>query len=319
MGARIVGLVVAATVMSACGSVEGDATEPATTIRSEAISLELPPGWYGDPVRPDVPQAPVLRAATFPLVERPRDLGNELRPTMGERDILITVADYGPMPTPDEFRASPPIAVDRSHVVSFEGFREPVVMRSFTLGGHRLQLWVVFASAEPSDELFAEANRVLATLEVQPRKLALGGLSIELRDGWDGFAKDIGPPHQEVPALYVANVAWPDHGQNLDDDAVVGAFGRLPSDGIVIAAAASRSAGEAEQLLRRPVRLFDGDFLADAYEGQPAPHVSTQVIRGRLVGRALHVQVYFGRNDPTDDMRAEANQVLATLEVTPVG
>jgi hypothetical protein len=123
-------------------------------------------------------------------------------------------------------------------------------------------------------------------------------------------------PHQEVPALYVANGPWSDHGQNLDDAAVLGAFERLPPGGIVIAAAASRSAGEPEQLLRRPVRLFDGDFLADSYEGQPAPHVSTQIIRGRLGGRALHVQVYFGRNDPTDDMQAEANRVLATLEVT---
>jgi hypothetical protein len=317
MGARVVGLAVAATVLSGCGSVEHDAAGELTEIRSEAISLELPPAWYGHAEPPEVPQAPVLRAATFPLSPEPADLGQQARRTMGEDDVLITVVDYGAVPDADDVAVSPPVAVDHSHTVSFEGFREPVVMRSFTLGGHRLQLWVVFGTSDPGVELYREANRVLATLAVRPRKLALGGLSIELLDGWDGFAKDIGPPHQPVPAVYVANVDWPDRGQDLSTAATLEAFERLPPRGIVVAVSASPSGGEEPvRILHPPVRLSDGYFLADMYEGQPARHVSTQIIFGRLGGRALHLQVYFGRNDPTEDMRAEANRVLATLEVT---
>jgi hypothetical protein len=316
MGVRGAGFLVAAAVIAGCGSVERDgAGEPATTIRSEALSLELPPGWYGHAEPPEVPQAPALRAATFPIPRVPADLGQQARRTMAADDILISVVDYGAMLAADDVAVSLPVAVDKSHVISFEGFREPVVMRSFTLGGHRLQLWVVVGSGDPDTELYRDANRVLATLAVQPRKLALGGLSVELLEDWDGFAKDIGPPHEQVPAVYVANASWPDRGQDLSVAAIVEAFERLPPDGIVVAVSASPGGHEEPvRALRRPIKLADGYFLADMYEGQPAPHISTQIIGGRLGDRDLSIQVYFGRNDPTDAMRAEANRVLATIE-----
>jgi hypothetical protein len=315
MGARVAGLLVAASVFAGCGSVGRDAAaEATTTIRTEALSLELPSGWYGHAEPPEVPQAPLLKAATFQVQAAPMDLGQHARPMMADDDILITVVDYGAMPGAD---VALPVAVDESHVVSFEGFREPVVMRSFTTAGHRLQLWVVFGASDPSAEQYAEANRVLATLAVRPRKLALGGLSVELLEGWDGFAKDIGPAHMPVPALYVANVPWPDRGQDLSAAATLASFERLPPTGIVVAVSASPGGHEEPvRALRRPVRLADGYFLTDMYEGQPAPHVSTQIIGGRLGERELSIQVYFGRPDPTDAMRAEANRVLATLELT---
>jgi hypothetical protein len=315
--APVLGLLVVGIVMAGCGSAEPDAAADGTrTIRSESLSVELPPGWYGDAERPEPQWAPMLRAATFALTEEATDQGQQAQSTMADGDILITVVDYGPLPDSGELAASTPVAVDRSHAASSEGFREPVVNRSFTLGGHHLQLWVVFGSSKPTEEHYREANRVLATLAVRPRTLALGGLSVELLEGWHGFAKDIGPPHQQVPALYVANVPWPDRGQNLSDSATLEAFERLPPNGIVVAASAGPSGGEEfRRELRWPVRLSDGHFRADSYEGQPAPHLSTQTISGRLGGRALIVQVYFGRNDPTDDMRAEANRVLSTLQV----
>ncbi|HEV3479263.1 MAG TPA: hypothetical protein VG144_07420, partial [Gaiellaceae bacterium] len=288
MGAVVVGLVMAGIVVSGCGSVERDAAAEGTTIRSEALSLEVPPGWYGDADPPETPQAPRLRAATFPLPAEPADLGQQAQGELGDDDVLITVVDYGVIPAAHDVAISLPVAVDRSHLVSFEGFREPVVMRRFTLGGHRLQLWVVFGSHDPSTELYREANRVLATLAVQPRKLALGGLSVELLHGWDGFAKDIGPPHLQVPALYVANVPWPDRGQDVSVAATVEAFERLPPTGIVVAVSSSPGGHEEPvRALRRPIRLADGYFLADLYEGQPAPHVSSQIIGGRLGDREL--------------------------------
>jgi hypothetical protein len=52
------------------------------------------------------------------------------------------------------------------------------------------------------------------------------------------------------------------------------------------------------------------------YEGQPARRVSTQIISGRAGDRFLYVQVFFGRNDPDETMRAEADAVLASLRVS---
>jgi hypothetical protein len=318
--APAVGLLVIGIVMAGCGSAEPDTAPGSTrTIRSEALSLELPAGWYGDAEEAEVPQAPFLRAATFPLADEATDVSQQAQRTIGEDEILISVVDYGPMPSIDDPPPTPlPVAVDRSHVTSFEGFREPVVERTVTVGGHRLQLWVVFGSFDPGEERYGQANRVLATLAVRPRTLSLGGLGVELKEGWAGFTKNIGPPHEQVPALYVANVPWPDQDQNLAEAGALEPFERLPPNGIVIAASASSGGGEGfRRVLRRPIRLSDGRFLADSYEGQPAPHVSTQIIGGHLGGRSLSVLVYFGHNDPTDQMRAEANHVLATLEMTP--
>ena len=69
-------------------------------------------------------------------------------------------------------------------------------------------------------------------------------------------------------------------------------------------------------LIAPPITLADGYFLADAYEGQPASHVSTQIIEARIGDRTLHMQVYFGRNQPDDTMRARANRVLSSLTVS---
>ena len=107
---------------------------------------------------------------------------------------------------------------------------------------------------------------------------------------------------------------WPDVGQNVEHPPVRELFARLPRDGVVISAVSSwQAAGRTARPLTPPIKLADGYFLADAYEGQPAPHVSTQLILGRVGDRFLNVQVFFGRNDPDEAMRAEADAVLATL------
>jgi hypothetical protein len=151
---------------------------------------------------------------------------------------------------------------------------------------------------------------------LEPRRLALGGLSIELPVGWDGFVKQLGHD-DEAPAVYAANVPWPDAGQNVEHSAVQEAFEGLPPDGVVISMVSSwHAAGRQERPLVPPITLTDGYFLAESYEGQPAPHVSTQLIFGRVGDRFLNVQVFFGRNDPNEAMRGEADAVLATLAVS---
>jgi hypothetical protein len=281
------------------------------TVRGHGLRMELPPGWHGGIVRPEPPGALTLRAANFP--HRPlTDLGGELQLTMGARDVLITLVHYGRVKegwqTPE---VGFPLSIDRAHFVAFEGFKRPVATDAFALDGGAFELWVVFRDGTPSDEVLAEANRVLATIAVEPRRLELNGLSIELPVGWDGFARQHGHD-DEAPALFAANVAWPERSD------VQALLERLPPDGVVVSVVSSWSvsADVARTTLRQPITLDDGRFSAGSYEGQPAPNVSTQRMSGRVGDRYLWIQVFFGRNDPDRSMRDEAEAVLATLEMS---
>jgi hypothetical protein len=150
----------------------------------------------------------------------------------------------------------------------------------------------------------------------EPRRLERDGLSVVLPPGWDGFTTELGA-YEHVPGLEAANVPWIRTSGNVENEATRRAFEQLPAGAIVVAASASRHVADASQVLEPPIELEDGYFLADGYEGQPAPDVSTQLVAGRLGDRYLFVQVYFGRNHPTAAMRAEADAVLATLELGP--
>ncbi|MBA3366919.1 MAG: hypothetical protein H0U03_14250 [Actinobacteria bacterium] len=157
------------------------------------------------------------------------------------------------------------------------------------------------------------AERHAADAGPETRRLGLDGLSIELPVGWDGFVKRLGPRGDETTALHASNIPWPEPLRNLDAGSLR-QIQRLPRDGVLISAVAgTRGAESAARSLAPPIGLADGYFLDDSYEGQPAPHVSTQLIVGRVGDRFLNVQVFFGRNDPDEAMRAEANAVLRTL------
>jgi hypothetical protein len=319
LGTLILALLALTAVLGGCGAAErgvGEASgQPTTTVRGYGLKLEVPLGWHGDVVRPEPPGALTLRAANFQLPPA-SDVGQQAQGTMAERDVLITLTYYGRAgATSAGRRAILPLVIDRRDFMPFEGFARPVATDSFALGGGAFQHWVVFRDEAPSDELVAEANRVLATVALEPRRLALDGLSIVLPLGWDGYVKHLGPD-RENPALYAANVPWPDVGQNLADAPVDELFERLPRDGVVISAASGRNVEPGARALTPPIKLADGYFLADSYEGQPAPHVSTQLIFGRVGDRFLNVQVFFGCNDPDGAMRGEADAVLATLAAT---
>lgn len=93
---------------------------------------------------------------------------------------------------------------------------------------------------------------------------------------------------------------------------------RLPRDGAVVTAQSSWFLPEpvARTTLRQPITLTEGRFFAESYEGQPAPNVSMQLISGRVGDRFVNLQVFFGRTDPDERMRADAEEVLGTLEVS---
>jgi hypothetical protein len=301
-------------IVGGCGSTEPGG--PANAVSGYGLSIELTSGWWGDVSRPQALGALTLRAGNFSVRQVPTDVGHEAQRTMGPDDILITLVDYGRAHAGWQLpRARLPLAIGRNNMVSFEGFVRPVATDSFVLADHGFQVWVVFGRSTPSDELLAEANHVLATVAIEERRLVLDSLSMRLPVGWDGFAKYVA---DDIPALYAASTRWPDLGQNLERESLRELFERLPPDGIVVSTVSGPNVDPDARAFALPITLADGYFLADSYEGQPAPRISTQIIFGRVGERYLNAQVFFGRNQPTESMRAEANDVLASLSLTPV-
>lgn len=149
----------------------------------------------------------------------------------------------------------------------------------------------------------------------------MDGLRIEVRSNWDGYLTRIGPDESQ-PLIWVANVPFVERRSNHEFPHAT--FQHLPPTGIVIEAVGAPATGPRRSLpftnwsspaLTRPLALADGYFLDSGYEGQPASHVSTQIIEGRLGGRSIYVQVYFGTNQPGWRMRSDADRVLASLSL----
>lgn len=89
----------------------------------------------------------------------------------------------------------------------------------------------------------------------------------------------------------------------------------LGPGGVVVFASAARQVSDAASYdaLDRLPTLDDGYFVADGYEMQPAPNVSVWMIECRCRGVYLTVQVWFGRNDPTDSDLEAARAELGRL------
>ncbi len=146
------------------------------------------------------------------------------------------------------------------------------------------------------------------------RSIGIAGVSIQLPRGWDGYATRVGAD-DAVTVIWVASRSFSESlpGAEFPRETLAA----LPEDGVAVEIVAQPPQIDSASwpLPTAPLTLADGYFLGDAYEGQPAPHVSTQIIEARMGDRALYVQVYFGRNRPDGSMRARANAVLASLAV----
>ena len=90
---------------------------------------------------------------------------------------------------------------------------------------------------------------------------------------------------------------------------------QLPPHGIVVFVSTALTVDDPDSFPARdlPLRLRDGYFVADSYQGQPAPHVSTTLIYAYANGRYVFVQVYYGTNSPSEEMFAEADRQVAGL------
>jgi len=136
-------------------------------------------------------------------------------------------------------------------------------------------------------------------------------------DGW--FTVETHEPGGlHVPVAWASNVPFVDDPADrpFPDRTVEG----LSADGIVVEAVGPwvYTGDETVPTVDFPLRVSDLYCDADGYEGQPAPNVSSCNLAARLPsGEIFNARVFFGRNEPTPEMTAQANDVLATLAVSP--
>jgi hypothetical protein len=137
--------------------------EDTRRIEGLSLALELPAGWNGYVSRPSPLGAPQLVAGNFRL---PAEAGSVLRRKLPSGGARLVFWDYGPptQPPPTEIPS-----VRRADLDGFEGaapgYRSAT--HTFVAGGRLLRLVATFAG-NPSDELLAEANAVLESLDVEP-------------------------------------------------------------------------------------------------------------------------------------------------------
>lgn len=133
--------------------------------------------------------------------------------------------------------------------------------------------------------------------------IGVDGVSIALPPGWEGYTTHEGP----VAVIRAAS------------GAPVGPSPKYPpDDGVAIDIRAQVPDGDSVSWprLSPPLTLADGFLLPDVNPEQREGRV-WQIIQARMGGRALLVQVFSGRSPPSDALRAQVSQVLASLRVPP--
>jgi hypothetical protein len=299
-------------------------------LERNGISITLPERWDGRVMfrEPTGAVGVVFQVANFELpanegLEPPPEGPDRIK-AMDGSDVLLTIGtdEAGGVPARgriglDDLRFLAPGAprVPVGHALA-EG---NVCLRSRCFG-----IAVDFASGPAQPALTEGVDEVLASVAVEGvRAIERDGLRLELPASWHGYATTVGPDGSQ-PVIWAANVPFRETPSTPS-------FPRetlrlLPPTGLAVEAVAAPSTGPRSSLpftsgdpveLDRPPRLADGFFLSDGYEGQQAPHVSTQIVEGRSAKRTFYVQVYFGRNRPTDDMRAAVDRVLASFSLDP--
>ena len=328
------GLLALVSTLAGCGAA---GSEPPPEVRTSAaegrtlarngISIAVPDGWDGRVMfhEPTGAVGVVFQVANFELppnegLEPPPE-GHDPIKAMRGGDVLVTVAT-------DELggaRVRGRIGLDDLPFLPRGAARVPVghalAEGNVCLRSRCFGIAVDFGRGPAQRELMQRAHDVLATIAVDGvRAIEADGLGLQLPASWHGYATTVGPGRSQ-PVIWAANVPFREIPSTPS-------FPRdtlrlLPPEGVVVEAVAAPRGSSAPFTsgdpveLDRPPRLADGFFLADEYEGQQAPHVSTQIVEGRFGGRSFYVQAYFGRTTPSDEMRAAADRILATFSLDP--
>jgi hypothetical protein len=257
------------------------------TLRGHGLSLSLPPGWHGEAA------AGQLQAADFPLTKAALGSPELARVPLGH--LHLVVWDYGPsVPYLRNFpAASPPLRLRRRDLTSgMEGFPagDRDAVRSVSLDGELLQLVADLGPKPLLATRLREANRVLASLRVEPprvlqpqrSRLAADGIGLRLLPGWHG--------RLEIPAdADAARVVLRAHRGQLE---------------VVLLELGPRDGSAAH--LDLPVTVTVRDLL-----GHRQPLIARRVFS--TGGRSFDLSVVA----PSVAFLRAANRLLATLTVAP--
>lgn len=154
-------------------------------LSAHGISADLPAGWEGAITRPAelAPQSfhraaeaagrtyPVAHLANFALPDRRDDFGGGLVEEMRDRDIFISLLEFGP-----ECAGTALFSAPRPRVLNARSFSPRTLQRTiagqaghqtfFTDAGRAFCLYVVIGDRDAAPRLAGEANRALTGLRI---------------------------------------------------------------------------------------------------------------------------------------------------------
>lgn len=186
-------LVLAGALAAGCSGSDGDAGEaatnaaeeapspssqhrPAITVRNHGIGLTLPSGWDGRVIEQWPGELPVVHAASLalPADDSKLEVGKAASRMMDAEDLRVVLIEVGNQVGTQGFDpASLPIRIGRSDLRSSPS---PFVLRDHAVAGRRFaihrrpfSLLVEFGRKPPTARQLEEANRVVSSLEIDPR------------------------------------------------------------------------------------------------------------------------------------------------------
>jgi len=308
-------------LLSRLGTGTREERPSSTTVEGYGMRIDLPEGWDGRIVGPAGTKfGPYLQAASFDLPEGDDDVATRARARMGRDDIVVVltertaVADPG---APDYQHVDLPLLVPEFGG-PVEGTNPPhgFSSMSFSYLNRAFDLWVEFGTSKPFGAgLVDEANRVLATLEIDPFVGAHGyvrhsdlddGLSITIPAAWTFHQDPSGPAE---PRTIFAVGSWP--FSTGGECAPTTAHSELRSDGTFFWLIEYRDPQGNDFPQRPEFFRLDEETLA-TYECSGVP---SYLVRFQDAGRSFQVHVAFGP-EASESLRPEVLRALDSLEVT---
>jgi hypothetical protein len=331
----------AVLVAAGCGSGAGEqdaagAGGPGKLGPRYGLSITLPAGWHGRISRGAV------QAAAFPLAAEASGWIHERASTsLAEDDIVVTLFEAAPEneSPPNDPAAYPPLtgalAFEAADFDSWDGVTEDSKLSglgygrtSFELSGRLFVAFVETGSWPPTPSTLAGLNELLGSLEVEPGDFYPGIVEpprFRPRGGW--LVGDSGPADVdadgEFTTAWAATLPWSDDWNALPAS---GTLGQLPRNGIAIWVLAQRDnrfvpTPEGDRWHppdASPFRLADFEHRP-MWEGQVRDLPEYVLWRTVRSGYRIDLRVYFGRPDPTPDIRAEAQAMLDGLPLPDWG
>jgi hypothetical protein len=298
------------------------------------IAVTLPAGWDGRIGRG------ALHAGSFPL---PGDAPGWTRTAakgLAPDDVLVTIFENEPRRSPPlqagEYpELNGPLRLDTGDFEPFDGVTEDsgatgngYARRTFRLSGRFFVLFAEAGERVPPPAALAALNELLASLAVEPGDFFPGTVAparFPQRAGW--FVGTGGPDEAraegEFTTAWAATIPYADEWNALPPFETLR---RLPREGIVIWVGLSRSnrfpprrEGDDTFPAREPPFSLAEFEPRGAWEGQvrDLPEYLLQAtVRGQY---NVDLRVYFGRPNPSEETRSQAQAMLERLELPDWG